>query len=123
MDSVDSKKSQEQNSSVPTVTGDKLSQIEKSLTDLSESPHFVPLMGSFRDMLESERKRHRDRMAVVIGIFVLVAVLFILGPLYLVKSFLAQAQGTLNDQRQSLQRVEQSINSSMSTLTLSLIHI
>lgn len=93
-----------------------IAALEQQLSDLATSPHFVPLMGSFRDLLEAERRKNRNRTIVMGAALVVVLGLFIWGPLHLIRAYIDQSERRLAAERATLERVEQALNASMTTL-------
>lgn len=93
-----------------------MAELEKHVADLAASPHFVPLMGSFRDLLEAERRRNRLRAWLLGGGTLLVLALFIWGPLHMMQTYIKQSEERMVTERQSLERVERALNESMTTL-------
>jgi hypothetical protein len=99
-----------------TTTDPSVAELEKHVADLAASPHFIPLMGSFRDLLEAERRRNRLRTLILGGGIVLVLALFIWGPFHTMRLYIEQSEQRMAAERQSLERVEQALNNSMTVL-------
>jgi hypothetical protein len=98
------------------TTAPSVADLEKHVADLAASPHFVPLMGSFRDLLEAERRRNRLRTLILGGGTVLVLALFIWGPLHMMQTYIRQSEQRISTERQALERVELALNESMRAL-------
>ncbi len=92
-------------------------ELEKQVSDLAASPHFVPLMGSFRDLLEAERRRNRLRTLILGAGTILVLALFIWGPLHIMQTYIEQSERRMAAERQSLERVERALNESINVLS------
>jgi len=104
------------NSTVPATADHAITELEKNLGDLAASPQFVPLMGSFRDLLEAERRRNRMRTLLIGASVIIVLAVFIWGPLHMMRTYIRQSEERLAVERDSLQRVEHSLNDSMTVL-------
>ena len=103
-------------STVPAPADHEMTEIEKHLGDLAASPQFVPLMGSFRELLDAERRRNRVRTLLISAGMLALLVLFIWGPLHLIRTYIRLSEQRLAGERESLHRVEHSLNESMTVL-------
>lgn len=103
-------------STVAAPTEHGAAELEKHLGDLAASPQFVPLMGSFRDLLEAERRRNRQRTLLIGAGMIVMLTAFIWGPLHIMRTYIRQSEERLTSEHESLQRVEHSLNDSMTVL-------
>lgn len=104
------------NSTVAAPADHAVAELERHLGDLAASPQFVPLMGSFRDLLEAERRRNRVRTLLIGAGMVAMLTAFIWGPLHIMQTYIRQSEERMASERASLQRVEHSLDESMTVL-------
>ena len=93
-----------------------LAELQRQMDETLASNDFLPLMGALQDYIETERRQNTRRLTVLSVTFLITLVVFLIGPYWLGKHFLARTEAQLTAERQSLQQFGDSVESGLRTL-------